>query len=104
MNTENKANVRLEGYLDVPIERLAAVKGALAEHIALTRAEVGCIAFDLRFDPDILGRLRVSELFVDDAAFAHHQDRTRSSEWAEITDGIERNYSITTQPIDTTTS
>ncbi len=103
MNTENETNVRLEGHLDVPNERLAEVTEALAEHIALTQAERGCIEFNLAFDPDIPGRLLVSELFIDDAAFAYHQNRTRSSMWAKITDGIERHYSITKQPSHTAT-
>ncbi len=84
--------------MDVPSERLADVMKALPEHIALTRSETGCIEFDVSTDKDVPGRLVVSELFVDDAAFEHHQIRTRVSAWAKVTDGIERHYSITKYP------
>lgn len=95
MPHKTKTRIRLEGYLDVPSERLAVVIDSLAEHVALSRAEVGCIEFNVTLDPDVPGRLHVSELFNDEAAFMHHQVRTRASSWADITLGIERNYSFT---------
>ncbi|MCS6762239.1 MAG: hypothetical protein MO846_09870 [Candidatus Devosia symbiotica] len=37
----------------------------------------------------------VSEDFVDQAAFDHHQARTNTSAWATVTVGLDRHYKIT---------
>ena len=86
--------VFLQGYMEVPPERLAAVAGALPDHIALTRAEPGCLAFDVTPSPDHPDRFLVSEIFVDRAAFDAHQARGTASAWAEVTAGLPRHYTI----------
>lgn len=86
--------VILTGHIDVPLKRLEEVKTALQEHIRLTRAEPGCLRFDVVADDTVPGRFNVFETFVDHAAFDHHQTRTQSSVWAEITQGIPRSYTI----------
>ena len=53
----SESRVMLTGYMDVPSERLNAVKDALIEHINLTRAEKGCILFEVREDDAHPGRL-----------------------------------------------
>jgi quinol monooxygenase YgiN len=70
-----------------------AVAMALPDHIRLTRAEAGCISFDVTptTDPFIW---QVSETFVDRAAFDAHQTRTAASDWATLTAGITRDYTI----------
>ena len=83
---------RLEGYIDVPLERLEAIETALQEHIRLTREEPGCIYFNVDPCPDNQGRFIVSEAFVDEAAFAFHQERGGNSPWAKISEGIPRNF------------
>ncbi|UWP90334.1 putative quinol monooxygenase [Aliiroseovarius crassostreae] len=90
--------ISLTGYLDVPEDRLAAVTAALPAHIALTRAEPGCLAFDVSMDEDIPGRFTVTERFSSRADFEAHQQRMRASPWAEITAGIPRHYQITETP------
>ncbi|MCR6671745.1 putative quinol monooxygenase [Devosia ginsengisoli] len=87
--------VFLEGYMEVPPERLAAVTDALPAHIALTRAEPGCLAFDVTPSPD--GRFRVSEIFSDQTAFDAHQARVQTSAWAEVTAGLPRHYTVRTE-------
>ncbi|WP_246132632.1 putative quinol monooxygenase [Devosia ginsengisoli] len=89
--------VLLDGYMEVPPERLAAVTSALPAHIALTRAELGCLAFDVVPSPDDPGRFLVSEIFSDQAAFDAHQARAKSSAWAEITAGLHRHYTVRTE-------
>ena len=86
--------VFLEGYMDVPPDRLAAVTGALPTHIALTRAEPGCLAFDVTPSPDDPGRFLVSEIFQDQVAFDAHQARAKASAWADVTAGLPRHYTI----------
>nr|WP_258222922.1 antibiotic biosynthesis monooxygenase [Microbacterium sp. HMWF026] len=69
------------------------VNAHLAEHIALTRAEPGCLSFDVAPTASE-GIWRVSERFVDEAAFDAHQRRVATSTWGRETAGIERSYVI----------
>ena len=88
------SRVMLTGYMDVPSERLNAVKDALIEHINLTRAEKGCILFEVREDDTHPGRFLASEVFENQKAFDAHQNRTRNSDWFNVTEDLPRNYSI----------
>lgn len=75
------------------------VHAHLAEHIALTRAEPGCLSFDV--DPtDTDGVWSVSERFVDEAAFDAHQRRVAASTWGRETAGIQRFYVIHGRALD----
>ena len=89
--------VYLDGYLELPAARRAAVLAALPAHIALTRAEPGCLSFDVVPDPDNAERLLVAEIFTDQAAFDAHQARARTSAWADVTAGLPRHYRIRTE-------
>lgn len=86
--------VTLTGHIDVPAERVEEVQAALPAHIALTLAEPGCLSFDISPCPDVAGRFLVSEAFVDSRAFDAHQERMKASDWANVTKGIPRDYSI----------
>jgi len=86
--------IKLTGYIDIPAERLEAVKAALPIHIALTRAEPGNLTFEVTENPDNPLRFDVSETFTDQAAFDFHQTRAAASDWAEITEGLPRSYKI----------
>ncbi len=87
--------IHLTGYMDVPLDKVHEVNIAVKDHIALTRAEEGCISFEVTSCPDVQGRFLVAEIFQDRAAFDHHQQRTGQSKWAKITKGMTRNYEIT---------
>jgi quinol monooxygenase YgiN len=87
--------VQLTGHIDVPPERMAAIKAAVIDHIALTRAEAGCISFEVTPCPDVKGRFLVNETFINQAAFDYHQTRTGASPWAKISKGLPRAYEIT---------
>ncbi len=93
--TEPDKRVYLNGYIDVPADRLADVSEALPVHIELTRAEPGCISFEVTASETVEGRFDVAEVFVDQAAFDAHQTRTRASDWFKTTEGIPREFSIT---------
>ena len=82
----------LSGHIDVPTERLDEVREALTQHITLTRAEEGCIFFNVDACPKVAGRFLVSEAFVDEEAFKVHQSRGANSSWAEVSVGIPREY------------
>ena len=94
MNNSEKQKIFLTGYIDVPKNRVEAVKSALKEHISLTRAEEDCISFDVVPSDTIVGRFMVSETFTNQATLDEHQDRTKKSNWFWVTEGIPRQYSI----------
>jgi quinol monooxygenase YgiN len=89
------ASVRLTGRLICasPAES-ALVAQFLPDHIVLTRAEPGCLAFNVAQSEDPLV-WTVEELFADQAAFEAHQVRTGASEWARQTAAIRRDYQVT---------
>lgn len=87
--------VILSGYLEVPEERLESVRAALDLHIRLTRAEPGCLVFDMIEDPEVPGRFDVYEEFVDPDAFRSHQRRAEASAWGRVSLGLTRRYTIT---------
>lgn len=63
----------------------------LPDHVALSRAEPGCLHFDLRQDDDPLV-WHLSELFADADAFAAHGVRTEQSAWGRESEGIGRDF------------
>lgn len=69
------------------------VRRHLVQHIELTRAEPGCLAFrvDPTEDPLIW---TVAETFADQDSFAAHQVRVAASEWGRATEGIRRDYRV----------
>lgn len=86
--------VRLEGLLVCTTDaEAAAVVRELPRHVALTRAEPGCVLFEVVRTEDVLV-WRVSEEFADAPAFRAHQVRAADSAWAEATAGIERRYVV----------
>ncbi|MEN0128845.1 MAG: antibiotic biosynthesis monooxygenase [Brevundimonas sp.] len=74
-------------------ESAAVVRRHLPAHVALTRGEPGCLAFDVdpSDDPFVW---TVHERFSDDESFRAHQARVAASEWGRVTSGIERRYEI----------
>ncbi|MBA8794614.1 quinol monooxygenase YgiN [Friedmanniella endophytica] len=86
--------VHLTGRLICADEhQTALVRRLLAEHVALTRAEPGCLAFAV--DPTDNPRVwRVEETFADAAAFRAHQQRIAGSVWGRETAGIARDYEV----------
>jgi quinol monooxygenase YgiN len=86
--------VRLSGFLRcASVEDVEIVKHHLPDHLHLTRAEPGCLSFEVSQTDDPLV-WRVDELFVDRAAFDFHQQRTRASGWFTATSTIARDYTI----------
>nr|WP_191856031.1 antibiotic biosynthesis monooxygenase [Agrobacterium tumefaciens] len=88
--------VRLSGFLRcASMEDVELVVRHLPVHIRLTRAEPGCLSFEVSQTDDPL-IWRVEELFIDRDAFDFHQKRTRASQWFVATSAIPRDYEITT--------
>lgn len=90
--------VTLTGWLHCASEDQAArVRAALDEHVRLTRAEPGCISFVVTPTDDPMV-WTVAEEFTGPAAFDAHQARAAASDWARLTAGIRRDYTVTGMP------
>ena len=86
--------IRLRGQLVcVTEDEVAAVNAHFATHIALTRAEPGCLSFDIdpTDDPMVF---EVMETFRTRDDFNAHQTRTRASDWFQATRGILRDFRV----------
>ncbi|MFT2111262.1 putative quinol monooxygenase [Marinomonas sp. 2405UD68-3] len=88
------AKVILEGHIVVPNSELDRIKAELATHIQLTKAEVGCLKFEVLPDLEKPNQFNVYEEFVSQADFDNHQERVKNSKWGRVTTGVERHYSI----------
>lgn len=87
--------VTLTGRLICTTEAEAGrIRARLADHIRPTRAEPGCLRFDVAETADPLV-WQVDETFTDRAAFEAHRARTRTSRRAQETAGIRRDFRIT---------
>ena len=84
--------IRLTGTLTCTPEEATTVHAALPEHIRLSRAEPGCIAFDV--SETAPGVFTVAERFADRAAFDAHQTRTRASAWWQATGHMPRSFTL----------
>jgi quinol monooxygenase YgiN len=67
------------------------VQAYLPDHIRLSRAEAGCLKFNVTQgeNPFVW---HLDEAFVDADAFAAHQTRTKATIWAEKTAHLARNF------------
>ncbi|MGV6813347.1 MAG: putative quinol monooxygenase [Brevirhabdus sp.] len=88
------AAVYLSGWVTLPPHRRDAVMRALPEHIRRTRAEPGCLSFNVDLDPVTKQRLLVSESYVNADALAAHRNRLARSQWAVYSRGLERHYKL----------
>lgn len=87
--------VILSGYVDVPDGDIATVEAHLPTHIRLSRAEDGCVSFNVCVDPQNPNRYLVDEEFATQSAFDAHQTRVKSSKWGQVTAHLHREYKIT---------
>lgn len=86
--------VTLTGHIDVPSADLGIVQAELPKHIQLSRAEPGCLVFNVVPDPLRKNRFVVYEEFVNEDAFNFHQERVMASEWGTIAINVKRNYCV----------
>ncbi len=86
--------IRLRGQMVcVTQDEQAAVNRHLADHIAFTRAEPGCLMFEVTPTDDPMV-FEVMEAFRTRADFDAHQARTRESAWFAATRGILRDFRL----------
>jgi quinol monooxygenase YgiN len=90
------STIHLNGRLICATAADAAIVAAhVPTHIALSRAEPGCLSFEVTQTDDPL-IWTVTETFADQAAFDAHQTRTRASDWYRLTAHIPRDFHVTT--------
>ncbi len=88
--------VHVTGFLICrTLEESDRVAALLPEHIRLTRAEVGCISFEVLRSAADPCRFAVRETFRSPEDFDAHQVRTRASDWWTATQHIPREFKIT---------
>lgn len=87
----------LEGYLRCNKTDLPRLLAALAEHIALSRQEPGCVSFDVSQDAQDKLLFHVQEAFHDRKAFDAHQQRVAASHWGNVSKNAERHYQLREQ-------
>lgn len=86
--------IRLRGHLIcVTAEEAAAVQAHVAEHTRLSRAEPGCLSFEVTPTEDPLV-WEVMETFRTRDDFNDHQTRTRASKWFAATRTILRDFRV----------
>jgi quinol monooxygenase YgiN len=89
------AKIILSGTIEFPLAHLETVRRELPGHIEATRAEAGCVVFEVEEVAGHPGRFSVYEEFVSRAAFELHRQRAANSPWAEVATHATCNYSIT---------
>ncbi|MGL4236036.1 putative quinol monooxygenase [Tabrizicola sp.] len=86
--------IRVTGHLIcATTEDAEIVARYLPDHISLSRAEPGCITFDVTRSADPLV-WRLDESFIDRQAFEDHQTRTRASDWYKATAHLKRDFQV----------
>jgi quinol monooxygenase YgiN len=86
--------IRLRGHLVcVTDDEASSVQTNLAAHIALTRAEPGCLSFEVTATDDPMV-FEVMETFRTRDDFNAHQARTRQSAWFSATRSILRDFRV----------
>lgn len=86
--------VNLDGRLVCDTEGQAKIVSLhLPEHARLSRAEPGCLRFEVNATKDPL-IWEVSESFASRQAFDAHQARVAASAWGVATAGIRREYTV----------
>ena len=69
------------------------VQRLLPDHTRLSRAEAGCLSFNVVQTADPLV-WQLDETFVDRTAFEAHQARTRASPWFTATRHLKRTFHV----------
>jgi quinol monooxygenase YgiN len=88
----------LTGWIAIPAAEQDRLLPLLEDHIRLTRAEPGCLAFSVTRSPEHPERFDVVERFRDRDAFLAHQQRSAASPWGEATRHLQRDYRIEDGP------
>lgn len=90
------SHVILTGFLICrSLEEAERIAALLPEHVRLTRAEPGCLAFEVIRSMADPVRFAVREIFASRADFEAHRARAAAARWGRSTKGIPRDYVLT---------
>ncbi|MEZ5887404.1 MAG: antibiotic biosynthesis monooxygenase [Paracoccaceae bacterium] len=90
------SQVTLSGFLLCrSLEEADRISHLLPDHIRLTRAEPGCILFEVIRSMADPARFAVREIFASRADLEAHTARVKASDWGRATKGIPRDYVLT---------
>lgn len=90
------SQVILTGFLICrALDEADRVAALLPDHIRQTRAEPGCLTFEVIRSMADPVRFAVREIFATRADFDAHLARVAASPWARATHGIPRDYMLT---------
>ena len=90
--------IRLTGTLICATpDDLVIVQTYLPDHIRLSRAEPGCVSFDVTQSADPMV-WHLDETYIDTAEFTAHQTRNRASLWWEKSQTLVRDFQLTETP------
>ncbi|MFV2001356.1 MAG: putative quinol monooxygenase [Paracoccaceae bacterium] len=87
-------NVLLSGTITCTAVKIESFRAALVQHVKASRAEPGCLDFEITPSPHDPLVFEVAERFVDRAAFEAHTTRTRASRWWRETAGLARDLTV----------
>ncbi|WP_343115604.1 putative quinol monooxygenase [Ostreiculturibacter nitratireducens] len=79
------------------LEEADRAASLLPEHTRLTRAEAGCLRFEVFRSMSDPCRFAVHQIFASPEDYDAHRERTRASVWAKGTKGIIRELRISEQ-------
>lgn len=88
------SKVIVSGQIYVPLASLEQLRPAIATHVDLSRAEAGCLAFNLEENRDEPGRFDLYEEFVDSEAFEVHKRRTADSQWGTLGQDVQKDFEV----------
>jgi quinol monooxygenase YgiN len=86
--------IRVTGHLLATAADTPLIERLLPEHIRLSRAEPGCLKFEVVPSATVPFAWALDEAFTDRAAFEAHQTRTRASRWGRDTAHIARDFTV----------
>ena len=86
--------VRVSGHLRCAPGEIDIVRDALPQHIRLSRAEPGCLSFEVTQDAGDPCRWNLAESFRDMDAFEAHRARTAASDWGRLTAHLHRDIRV----------
>lgn len=90
------SKVILTGFLICrSLEEGDRVAALLPDHIRATRAEPGCLIFEVIRSMSDPVRFAVREVFASHADFDAHQSRAGTTAWRRVTKAIPRDYFLT---------
>ena len=90
------AHIVLTGFLICrTLEEADRVAAMLPDHIRMTRAEPGCLTFEVIRSMADPVRFAVREIYKCRADFDAHIARVRASDWGRATRGVTRDYVLT---------